>query len=119
MAASVIYKLTTAAEWEEANRAGVYRGSKHDLRDGFIHFSTATQLAETARKYFSSVPDLMLLVVSIDCLVSQHELRWEPARDGDLFPHLYGELPLVAVTSALHVALGPIGEPLLPCPLPG
>ena len=68
MTAATIYKLLTRAEWEAARTEGVYRGSAHDLRDGFIHFSTAAQLGETARKYFAGVPDLVLLVVDVAAL---------------------------------------------------
>ncbi len=68
MTAATIYKLLTRAEWEAARTEGVYRGSAHDLRDGFIHFSTAAQLGETARKYFAGVPDLVLLAVDVAAL---------------------------------------------------
>lgn len=118
MAATIIYKLTTSAEWEKAKRLGVYRGSEHDLRDGFIHLSTAAQLPETARKYFSGVRKLLLLAVKLDVLPAPEALRWEPARDGDLFPHLYGDLPVEAVAHAVPVPLAPDGEPALPHPLP-
>ena len=68
MAAATIYKLLTRGEWEAARAVGVYRGSVHDARDGFIHFSTAAQLAGTARKYFAGVPDLVLLAVDVGAL---------------------------------------------------
>jgi uncharacterized protein (DUF952 family) len=70
MGAATIYKLLTRAEWEAAQEDGVYRGSAHDKRDGFIHFSTAAQLGETARKYFSGVPDLVLLAMDVKALES-------------------------------------------------
>jgi uncharacterized protein (DUF952 family) len=73
--------------------AGVFADSPVDRRDGFIHFSTADQLADTARKHFSGQHDLLLLAVDVE----QLELRWEPSRGGQLFPHLYGALPLSAV----------------------
>ena len=145
---TVIYKLLTRDEWHAAQREGVYRGSTHDLRDGFIHFSTAAQLAGTAQKYFSGVPDLLLLAVDVEGLagkagaaglgvapgppvfvhasdLTQGEaraeeacaLRWEPARGGDLFPHLYGALPLTAVKSIVALPMGPKGTPVLPLDL--
>jgi uncharacterized protein (DUF952 family) len=70
MPSATIYKLLTRTEWDDAQEGGVYRGSEHDKRDGFIHFSTAAQLGETARKYFSGVPDLLLLAVNADALKS-------------------------------------------------
>jgi uncharacterized protein (DUF952 family) len=72
MQVETIYKLVTAAEWEAAWAEGVYRGSEQDQRDGFIHMSTAAQIAETARKYFSGVPDLVLLAIDIEMLVRLH-----------------------------------------------
>jgi uncharacterized protein (DUF952 family) len=122
MAAATIYKLLTRAEWVAAQEEGVYRGSAHDRRDGFIHFSTAAQLAETARKYFSGVPDLLLLAVDAESLKkyssSDEEglplVVWEPARGGDLFPHLYGSLPVSKVKSVIAIPLSPDGIPVLP-----
>jgi uncharacterized protein (DUF952 family) len=96
--AAVVYKICTASEWREAERDGVYRGSAVDRRDGFIHFSTAEQAAETASKWFAGQPDLVLAAVDADVLGDA--LKWEPSRGGALFPHLYGDLPLPAV---LHV----------------
>ncbi len=86
-----IYKICTASEWREAVAAGVYRGSAVDGRDGFIHFSTGAQLAETLRRHFAGQRDLVL--VEVDAADLGEALRWEPSRGGDLFPHLYGELP--------------------------
>jgi uncharacterized protein (DUF952 family) len=90
-----IYKICAASAWREAERQGVYRGSADDLRDGFIHFSTATQVAETARKHFFGEKALFLVEVDADAL--GNALRWERSRNDALFPHLYGELDLGAV----------------------
>jgi uncharacterized protein (DUF952 family) len=87
-----IYKVCPAAEWNNAAVMGVYGGSTLDLRDGFIHFSTGAQLAETLRRHFAGQRDLVLVAVDPDDLGGR--LRWEPSRGGDLFPHLYGELPV-------------------------
>src|SRR5262245_30376299 len=90
-----IYKICTAVEWREAEQAGTYRGSAADRRDGFIHFSTGTQAAETAAKWFIGQHDLVLIAVDAGALGDS--LKWEPSRGGALFPHLYGALPLDAV----------------------
>ena len=90
-----IYKICTASEWRDAERAGVYRGSAVDVKDGFIHFSTAEQAAETAAKWFAIQRDLVLVAVDADALGDK--LKWEPSRGGALFPHLHGELSLKAV----------------------
>jgi uncharacterized protein (DUF952 family) len=85
-----VYKVCRAAEWREATASGLYRGSDVDARDGFIHFSTGAQLAETLRRHFAGQRDLVLVEVAAADLESH--LRWEPSRGGDLFPHLYGDL---------------------------
>jgi uncharacterized protein (DUF952 family) len=95
---ALIYKICSQAEWAVALAAGSYAGSADDLRDGFIHFSTAAQLEATAAKYFAGRTDLMVLAV--DAALLGAALRFEPSRGGDLFPHLYGSLPLHAVISS-------------------
>jgi uncharacterized protein (DUF952 family) len=93
--ATRVYKIVPAALWREAERNGSFAGSPVDKRDGFIHFSTAEQLADTARKHFAGQRDLLLVTVDAERL----DLRWEPARGGQLFPHLYGTLLLSVVQS--------------------
>jgi uncharacterized protein (DUF952 family) len=90
-----IYKICERAQWKAAEAAGQYRGSGDDERDGFIHFSTAAQLAETASKHFAKATDLVL--VAVDAAVLGPQLRWEYSRGGDFFPHLYAALPLGTV----------------------
>src|SRR6266404_8047477 len=96
-----IYKICPASAWREAERQGVYRGSADDIRDGFIHFSTVSQVAETARKHFFGQTGLFLIEVDADALGDA--LRWEPSRNDELFPHLYGDLDLGAVTGVLDM----------------
>jgi uncharacterized protein (DUF952 family) len=96
-----IYKICSASAWREAERQGVYRGSRDDARDGFIHFSTAAQVAETARKHFFGQTALFLVEVDADALGPA--LRWERSRNDELFPHLYGELDLGAVKRVLQM----------------
>ncbi len=90
-----IYKIMPSAMWREAQDTGAFRGSPVDLRDGFIHFSTAAQAAETAAKHFAGQSDLLLLFVDTARLGDR--LKWEPSRGGALFPHLYGDLDVTAV----------------------
>ena len=90
-----IYKICPASAWREAERQGVFRGSPDDIRDGFIHFSTAAQVAETTDKHFFGQSGLFLIAVDADALGKA--LRWERSRNDELFPHLYGELDLGAV----------------------
>jgi uncharacterized protein (DUF952 family) len=91
---TTIYKICERAAWQEAERAGIYGGSDVDRRDGFIHFSTAAQVAETAAKHFAGRRDLMLIGVDGDTLGAA--LKWERSRGGDLFPHLYAALSVNA-----------------------
>jgi uncharacterized protein (DUF952 family) len=109
---TTIYKICPAALWREAQGAGKFRGSAHDLRDGFIHFSTAAQAAQTAAKHFFGVPDLVLLHVDTGLL--GNALKWEPSRGGALFPHLYGDLALAAVTKVDPLPLGADGTHKFP-----
>ena len=101
---TIIYKICDSALWREAQRAGVFRGAPVDLRDGFIHFSAAEQVRETAARHFAGAADLMLVAVAASALGDA--LRWEISRGGDLFPHLYGTLPLSAVLWAKPLPLG-------------
>ncbi len=103
-----IYKICTASEWREAEEAGVYRGSAVDLKDGFIHFSTAAQAAETASKWFTGLPGLVLVAIDAEALGGK--LKWEPSRGGALFPHLYSALALDAVLWVKPLALGHDGR---------
>jgi uncharacterized protein (DUF952 family) len=97
-----IYKICPASAWREAERQGVFRGSPVDRHDGFIHFSTASQVKETARKHFAGQTGLFLIAIDADALGDA--LKWERSRNDELFPHLYGELDLGAVT-AIHSML--------------
>jgi uncharacterized protein (DUF952 family) len=94
----LIYKILSAAEWQAAKTAGRFAGSAVDLADGYIHFSTGAQAQGTARRHFAGQEGLVLLKVNADLL--GEALRWEPSRDGELFPHLHGSLPTHLVIDA-------------------
>ena len=96
--------------------AGAYRGSADDLRDGYIHFSTASQVPGTAAKYFEGQKGLFLVAVDADALGDA--LRWEPSRGGQLFPHLYGELDFDAVISVTDLPLRSDGSHTIPDLMP-
>lgn len=108
----LIYKILSAAEWQEAERAHVFRGAGIDLKDGYIHFSTAEQAAETAAKHFAGQRDLVLVAVDAEKLGSA--LRWEVSRGGALFPHLYGELAIRDALWVKPLALGADGRHVFP-----
>lgn len=109
---STVYKIIPSALWREAQDRGVFAGSPADLQDGFIHFSTATQASETAAKHFAGQTDLLLLHVDAGQL--GENLKWEPSRGGALFPHLYGHLPLSAITRVDRLPLGADGSHKFP-----
>jgi uncharacterized protein (DUF952 family) len=92
-----IYKIVPAGLWREAEASGVFHGLPVDLADGFIHFSTAAQVEETAAKHFAGQRDLLLVCVDAETLGPA--LKWEPSRGGALFPHFYGALALNSVYS--------------------
>jgi len=88
----LIYKIFRAPEWQAFQAAGTTRGAPIDLTDGYIHFSTAAQAAETAAKHFAGMGDLVLLALDPKALGT--DLQWEPSRGDQLFPHLYRDLML-------------------------
>ena len=101
LAVTAIFKLCAADEWSAAVAAGEYAGSADDRRDGFLHFSTREQLAETAARHFAGQEDLVLVEVDGDRL--GEALRYEPSRGGALFPHLYAALPVGAARAVTPV----------------
>ena len=106
-----IYKLIDRPSWEAAVAAGRFDGSPVDLADGYIHFSTAAQAAETGRRYFHGHGDL--LVVGFEAEALGDGVRWEPSRGGDLFAHLYASLDPTLAVETQAVALDAEGAPQL------
>ena len=93
-----VYKIATFEQWDEALEGGTFNGAPVDLQDGYIHFSTAGQVRETAAKHFAK-PDgtgqdgLMLVKVATAPMARHYKM--EVSRGGALFPHLYAKLPVV------------------------
>ena len=96
-----VYRILRESEWLEMAASGVFHGADADRRDGYIHLSSRDQLAGTIATHFDGVRDLVVLEVDASAIASA--LRWERSRGGDLFPHLYGALPLHAVSRKLDV----------------
>ncbi|WP_411903898.1 DUF952 domain-containing protein [Methylorubrum thiocyanatum] len=109
---ALVYKICPRDLWREAEALGRFTGAPVDRADGFIHFSTAEQVAETAARHFAGQDDLLLVAVAADALGPA--LRFEPSRGGALFPHLYGDLPLSAVRSVADLSLGADGRHVFP-----
>ncbi len=104
----LIFKIFRRAEWNVFRAAGITRGAPVDLADGFIHFSTAAQVAATAARHFATESDLVLVAVETDRL--GEALRWEPSRGGALFPHLHADLTMAAVVWDKSLPLGATGH---------
>ena len=103
-----IYKIFRAPEWEAFDAAGETTGAPVDVADGYIHFSTAETLRETAAKWFAQEADLILL--ACDPAGMAHDLKWEPSRGGALFPHLYRPLKRADVIEMMPLPCGPDGH---------
>jgi uncharacterized protein (DUF952 family) len=104
----LIYKIFRGPEWAELQARGQTRGAPVDIADGFVHFSTAAQAPETARRHFADETGLVLLALDADTLGDA--LRWEPSRGGALLPHLYRHLSLTDVLWHRPLPLGPGGH---------
>lgn len=108
----LIYKICSVSLWQEAEQTGAFKGAPVDLADGFIHFSTASQVHETAAKHFAGQDHLLL--VAVDEAKLGPALKYEISRGGQPFPHLYGPLSLDAVEWVEELQLGPDGNHLFP-----
>lgn len=107
-----IYKVCAESLWRDAVRAGAFKGAPVDLADGYIHFSTQEQLAETLRRHFAGQTELIL--IEVDATRLGDKLRWEPSRGGALFPHLYGDLDPAAANHVRPLLLAAAGQHEIP-----
>lgn len=112
MLPATVYKIVSFEEWDAALANGEYAGSTVDRADGFIHFSTAQQVAATAAKHFSGRNDL--LIVTVDTAPMARHYKMEPTRGGALFPHLYAKLPVANAIEWQELPLGEDGRHILP-----
>ncbi|PDT00907.1 hypothetical protein CO666_28485 [Rhizobium chutanense] len=107
-----LYKIVTEALWQQARQTGIFHGAGIDLKDGFIHFSTADQVKQTAALHFAGQSGLLL--IAVDGGHFGDKLIFEPSRGGDLFPHLYADLPLAAVLWEAALPLDEAGAHVFP-----
>ena len=105
-----IYKVCDNGLWDVAKRAGKFIGAEIDLQDGYIHFSTASQLRDTLVRHFAGRNDLILLKIDIRDL----DIIWESGREGELFPHLYEHLPLDSVIAEYQLDISADGYHIVP-----
>ncbi len=109
----IIYKIHGRDDWLKAKSAGVFTGAAVDIDDGYIHFSLADQVIETANKYFHGQEGLLLIAIDADQLDSDL-LKYEASRGGALFPHLYGPLDTSSSIKEWSLALNPDGSHQFP-----
>jgi uncharacterized protein (DUF952 family) len=105
---SRVYKIISQTAWTAAQAAGTFEGAEIDLKDGYIHLSTAAQAAETARRHFAGVDGLALVAFEAEDL---DRLKWEPSRGGDLFPHVYAALDPALALAVTPLPLNAAGWP--------
>lgn len=106
------FKILTREQWERFRTEGVFTGAPVDVADGYIHLSARDQVTETVTKHFAGQDDLILAMV--DLVALGETVKWEPSRGGALFPHVYGSLPLSAVTTTAKIRLGGDGRHVFP-----
>ncbi|MDB5623819.1 MAG: hypothetical protein JWR39_2382 [Devosia sp.] len=107
-----IYKIATEAVFAPYRAAPSFPGMPVDAADGFMHFSTAAQLPDTLRLHFAGQSELVLLAIRTAQLANT--LVWEPSRGGQLFPHLYDELPTAAIAWEAPLVVSADGTCRLP-----
>lgn len=107
----IVYKIATVIDWRQAVASGFYAGSADDVRDGFIHLSSKSQLAGTLEKHFRGKTGLVLVAFEENTLAP--DLKWETSRGGELFPHFYGSLPVANALWERTLDTGPAGTPLI------
>jgi len=112
-----VYKIAGFKEWDAALEKGSYDGAPVDLADGFIHFSTAEQVRETAAKHFAGRDDLMIIKVATEPMARHYKM--EASRGGALFPHLYAKLPVSNAVEWQELPLGEDGVHVFPEDIPG
>src|SRR5262245_52198543 len=108
----LVFKIVDRASWDAVSAAASFDGSPLDLRDGFIHLSSAAQVRDTAARYFAGQPDLLL--VAVDAASLGGALRWEPSHKGEPFPHLYAPLSRHAVRWVADLPLDANGRHVFP-----
>ena len=108
----LVFKIVDRASWDTLPAAAPFAGSAVDLADGFIHLSSAAQVAGTAARHFAGRRGLLL--VAVDPAALGDALRWEPSRNGEPFPHVYGPLPRAAVRWVSELPLDDAGVHVFP-----
>lgn len=104
----ILFKILHRERFERSEREGRLAWADVDVRDGFVHLSSAAQVRETARLHFAGQDGLVLVAIDASRL-APGSLRWEPSRNGALFPHVYGDVPLAAIAWSAPLPRGEDG----------
>lgn len=107
-----LYKVLSKPDWEAAVDQGSFHGCGIDLNDGFIHLSDKNQVVSTVERYFAGQEGLLL--ITLDSSDFSNDLKWEPSRDGALFPHVYGSIPTESVIDVWALAIDADGKHVFP-----
>lgn len=113
MTDTIAYKILGAEDWAVAEKAG-YPSTPLDIGDGYVHLSTKAQVGQTLALHYKGASHVRLLEFALADLAGAGEVKWEPSRGGDLFPHLYGQLPIASALRFWVLGTGPDGVPILP-----
>lgn len=113
MTETYVYKILDAENWAAAEKVG-YPSTPLDVGDGYVHLSTRGQVGQTLALYYKKAQSVRLLEYALADLSEADELKWEPSRGGELFPHLYGQLPIAGAVRVWELATGADGVPALP-----
>lgn len=106
------FKILTRDQWNQWRAGDLFTGAPVDIADGYIHLSTRDQVRETAEKHFAGQDDLILAMIDLAALGDA--VQWEPSRGGALFPHVYGTIPMSAVTTKAVLRLDSTGQHVFP-----
>jgi uncharacterized protein (DUF952 family) len=109
---NVVYKIFRVHEWLDTSKSDSYKGSNQDQADGYIHLSAANQVVSTVERYF--LPTDELVVAAVDAIALGNTLRWEPSLDGQLYPHLYSDLPISAIRRIIPLLRDSAGNAVFP-----
>ncbi|MCB1516223.1 MAG: DUF952 domain-containing protein [Hyphomicrobiaceae bacterium] len=107
-----LFKIVTLDLWQAADAGTNLPPMSIDVDDGFLHLSTREQVEETLRLHFAGKGPLMLVALDSDLITD--DLRWEPSRGGQLFPHVYGDVEKAAIIWAEPMEVAANGAMDLP-----
>ena len=92
---SFVYRVMLNNEWDEFKKKKKFFGNKLDIKSGFIHLSTKSQIKNTIEKYYKNEDSVIIFKINVKDIAKN--LKWEISRNNQLFPHLYGFINFIDV----------------------